>query len=44
MIIIMLFIGLVCVGVCVYLVDDVDGVLQQERRSLPLIVGAGVLG
>lgn len=29
--------------VCVYLVNDVDGVLQQESGSLPLVVGVGVL-
>lgn len=33
----------VSVLVCVYLVDDVDSVLQQESCSLPLVVGVGVL-
>lgn len=40
----MLFTGLVCVSVRVHLVDDVDGVLQQETCSLPLVGSAGVLG
>lgn len=30
--------------VYVYLVDDVDGILQQESSFLPLIVDVGVVG
>lgn len=33
----------VCVLACVYLVDDIDSVLQQASCSLPLIIHVGVL-